>query len=146
MTLLPAVATINEMKRLKLVERAKDLEPFVEQRLQELKAKHPSVGDVRGKGLFWAVDLVKDQKTKEPFNTYSDKISGKPLLVDQIAAKMAADGVMIQAWVSHFVIAPPLIVTREELDKGISTLDKYLSIADEQCSTGTPTDAIGAGR
>jgi taurine--2-oxoglutarate transaminase len=77
---------------------------------------------------------VKDQKTKEPFNTYSDKISGKPLLVDQIAAKMAADGVMIQAWVSHFVIAPPLIVTREELDKGIAALDKYLSIADEQVS------------
>jgi taurine--2-oxoglutarate transaminase len=36
--------------------------------------------------------------------------------------------------VSHFVIAPPLIVTREELDKGIAALDKYLSIADEQVS------------
>ena len=146
MTLLPAVATINEMKRLKLVERAKELEPFVEQRLKALKAKHPSVGDVRGKGLFWAVDLVKDQKTKEPFNTYSDKISGKPLLVDQIAAKMAADGVMIQAWVSHLVIAPPLIVTREELDLGIATLDKYLSIADEQCSAASKSEAVGAAR
>jgi taurine--2-oxoglutarate transaminase len=89
---------------------------------------------VRGKGLFWAVDLVKDQKTKEPFNTYTDKVSGKPLLVDQIAAKMAADGVMIQAWVSHLVIAPPLIVTREQLDEGIAALDRHLSIADEQCS------------
>src|SRR6201995_5486984 len=133
MTLLPAVATINEMKRLNLVERAKELEPFVEEKLQALKAKHPSVGDVRGKGLFWAVDLVKNQKTKEPFNTYADKISGKPLLVDQIAAKTLADGVIIQAWVSHFVIAPPLIVTEEELTLGIDTLDKYLSMADEQC-------------
>jgi taurine--2-oxoglutarate transaminase len=132
MTLLPAVATINEMKRLKLVERARELEPFMEQRLQAVKAKHPSVGDVRGKGLFWAVDLVKDQETKEPFNTYSDKVSGKPLLVDQIAAKMAADGVMIQAWVSHLVIAPPLIVTREQLDEGFAALDRHLSIADEQ--------------
>jgi taurine--2-oxoglutarate transaminase len=146
MTLLPAVATIHEMKRLKLVERAKELEPFVEQRLKALKAKHPSVGDVRGKGLFWGVDLVKDQKTREPFNTYSDKISGKPLLVDQIAAKMLADGVIIQAWVSHFVIAPPLIVTREELDKGIAVLDKYLSIADEQCAAGSKAEAVGAGR
>ena len=146
MTLLPAVATIHEMRRLKLVERAKELEPFMEQRLKALKANHPSVGDVRGKGLFWAVDLVKDQKTKEPFNTYTDKIGGKPLLVDQIAAKMAADGVMIQAWVSHFVIAPPLIVTREELDKGIAALDKYLSIADEQCSAASKTEVVGAGR
>jgi len=146
MTLLPAVATIHEMKRLKLVERARELEGFVEQRLKALKAKHPSVGDVRGKGLFWAVDLVKDQKTREPFNTYSDKVSGKPLLVDQIAAKMLADGVVIQAWVSHFVIAPPLIVTREELDKGIAALDKYLSIADEQCSSASGNGAVGVAR
>ncbi len=132
-TLLPAVATINEMKRLKLVERAKQLEPLVEEKLKALKAKHPSVGDVRGKGLFWAVDLVKNQTTKEPFNTYADKVSGKPLLVDQIAAKTLADGVIIQAWVSHFVIAPPLIVTEEEITRGIDTLDKYLSMADEQC-------------
>jgi taurine--2-oxoglutarate transaminase len=130
MTLAPAVATINEMKRLKLVERAKELEPFVAEKLAALKARHKSVGDVRGKGLFWAVDLVKDQATKEPFNTYTDKISGKPLLVDQIAGKMLADGVVIQAWVSHFVIAPPLIVTKEQLEQGIDALDRHLSIAD----------------
>jgi len=133
MTLLPAVATINEMKRLNLVERAKSLEPFVREKLEALKAKHPSVGDVRGKGLFWAVDLVKDRQTKEPFNTYADKISGKPLLVDQIAAKTLGEGVIIQAWVSHFVIAPPLIVTEEEIVRGIDTLDRWLHLADEQC-------------
>ena len=50
MTLLPAVATIHEMQRLGLVERARELEPYVEGKLKDLKAKHPSVGDVRGKG------------------------------------------------------------------------------------------------
>jgi len=133
MTLAPAVATIKEMQRLGLVERAKELEPFVEEKLLALKAKHKSIGDVRGKGLFWAVDLVKNRETKEPFNTYVDKVSGKPLVVDQIAGKMAADGVMIQAWVSHIVIAPPLIITKEELEKGIEALDRHLSIADELC-------------
>jgi taurine--2-oxoglutarate transaminase len=133
MTLAPAVATIKEMQRLNLVERARELAPFVEEKLQALKAKHKSVGDVRGKGLFWAVDLVKNRETKEPFNTYVDKVSGKPLVVDQIAGKMAADGVMIQAWVSHVVIAPPLIVTRAELEQGIDTLDRHLHIADELC-------------
>ncbi|HYK35104.1 aspartate aminotransferase family protein [Alloacidobacterium sp.] len=132
MTLLPAVATIREMQRLGLVERARKLGPFVEEKLKALKAKHPSIGDVRGKGLFWAVDLVKNQKTKEPFNTYTDKVSGKPLLVDQIAAKTLADGVIMQAWVSHFIIAPPLIITEEEIVRGIDTLDKHLHIADEQ--------------
>src|SRR5215470_8257778 len=133
LTLLPAVATIREMQRLNLIERARELAPFVEEKLNALKAKHPSIGNVRGKGLFWAVDLVKNQKTKEPFNSYSDKVSGKPLVVDQIAAKTLGDGVMLQAWVSHFVIAPPLIITREQIEQGIDTLDKYLHIADEQC-------------
>ena len=130
MTLGPAVATIEEMQRLKLVERAAELEPYVRQKLEALKARHPSVGDVRGLGLFFAVDLVKNRATKQPFNTMRDKVEGKPLLVDQIAAKMMAHGVSIQAWLSHFVIAPPLIVTREELDLGIATLDEHLAIAD----------------
>ena len=120
MTLLPAVATIREMQRLGLVERARELEPFVGKLRRSRRNK--SVGDVRGKGLFWAVDLVKNQQTKEPFNTYTDKVSGKPLLVGQIAGKMLAEGVILQAWVSHFVIAPPLIVTKEEIDRGIRAL------------------------
>ncbi|HEY2470264.1 MAG TPA: aminotransferase class III-fold pyridoxal phosphate-dependent enzyme [Terracidiphilus sp.] len=129
-TLGPAVTTIEEMQRLKLVERAAELEPYVRQKLEALKEKHPSVGDVRGLGLFFAVDLVKNRTSKQPFNTMRDKVEGKPLVVDQIAAKMMADGVAQQAWVSHFVIAPPLIVTREELDLGIDTLDRHLGIAD----------------
>ena len=130
MTLGPAVATIEEMQRLKLVERTSELEPYVRQKLEALKARHPSVGDVRGLGLFFAVDLVKNLATKQPFNTMRDKVEGKPLLVDQIAAKMMAQGVSIQAWLSHFVIAPPLIVTKEELDLGIAALDEHLAIAD----------------
>jgi taurine--2-oxoglutarate transaminase len=130
MTLGPAVVTIEEMQRLKLVERAAELEPYVRQKLEALKTRHPSVGDVRGLGLFYAVDLVKNRATKQPFNTMRDKVEGNPTVVDQIAAKMMAQGVSIQSWISHFVIAPPLIVTREELDLGIAALDEHLSIAD----------------
>jgi len=130
MTLGPAVATIEEIQRLQLVERAAELEPYLRAKLEDLKAKHPSVGDVRGLGLFFAVEIVKNRFTKQPFNTMRDKVEGKPLVVDQIAAKMMAVGVSMQAWVSHFVIAPPLIVTKEELDLGIAALDEHLSIAD----------------
>jgi taurine--2-oxoglutarate transaminase len=129
-TLGPAAATIEEMQRLRLVERAAELEPYVRQKLEALKARHVSVGDVRGLGLFFAVDLAKNRATKEPFNTMRDKVEGKPMVVDQVAAKMMADSVAQQAWVSHFVIAPPLIVTREELDFGIDALDRHLGIAD----------------
>ena len=142
MTIAPAVAVINEMKRLNLVERSASLAPYVEAKLQALKQKHPSIGDIRGKGLFWAVELVRDRITKQPFNTYADKISGSPLVVDQVAAKCMADGVIIQAWVSHFVIAPPLIVTKEELDRGIDTLDRHLTIADALLATENAQAAL----
>jgi len=130
MTLGPAVATIAEMERLNLVERAASLEPYVREKLEALKAKHPSIGDVRGMGLFWAIELVKNRETKEPFNTMRDKVDGKPLVVDQVAAKMMSMGVAQQAWVSHFVIAPPLIVTEAELDQGFAAFDEALALAD----------------
>ncbi len=60
-TLGPAVTTIEEMQRLKLVERAAGLEPYVREKLEALKAKHVSVGDVRGLGLFFAVEIVKNR-------------------------------------------------------------------------------------
>jgi taurine--2-oxoglutarate transaminase len=59
-----------------------------------------------------------------------DKVEGKPLIVDQITARMMSSGVSMQAWVSHFIIAPPLIVTKQELDTGIAALDEHLAIAD----------------
>jgi taurine--2-oxoglutarate transaminase len=130
LTLGPAVATIEEMQRLDLVARAAALEPYLRAKLEVLKTKHPSVGDVRGIGLFFAVEIVKNRATKKPFNTMRDKVEGKPLVVDQVAAKMMAQGVSIQAWVSHFVIAPPLIVTKEELDLGVNALDESLALAD----------------
>jgi taurine--2-oxoglutarate transaminase len=132
LTLAPAVASIGEMKRLKLADRATELGAYLGQKLSELKLRHASIGDVRGLGLFWGVDLVRNRTTKSPFNTGKDKIAGRPLLVDQIAARMMVNGVCIQSWMSHFVIAPPLIITKEELDHGVAALDEALSIADEQ--------------
>ncbi|HTR82490.1 MAG TPA: aminotransferase class III-fold pyridoxal phosphate-dependent enzyme [Bacteroidota bacterium] len=134
LTLAPAVAAINELKRLDLIVKAKAMESYMGEKLNALKSRHPSIGEVRGLGLFWAVELVKNRTTKEPFNSYRDKISGVPLLVDKVAGEMMKSGVFLQAWVSHFVIAPPLIITKEEIDFGVKALDDALRIADEQVS------------
>ena len=77
---------------------------------------------------------MKNQTTKEPFNTYAEKMAGKPLVVDQIAAKCMADGVIITSWMSHFVIAPPLIIEPEQIDAGVAALDEALALADGQVS------------
>jgi taurine--2-oxoglutarate transaminase len=120
------------MKRLKLNERATQMGAYLGQKLSALKPKHPSIGEVRGIGMFWAVELVKNQKTKMPFNTGEDKVAGKPMLVDKVAARAMSNGVYIQAWMSHFVIAPPLIISKEEIDRGVSVLDDALSLADSE--------------
>ncbi len=131
MTLLPAVATIHEMQRLQLVERSRELGPYLGEKLQGLKTKHPSIGDVRGLGLFWALDLVKDQANKTPFNSMSDKVEGKSLVVDQIAAEMMKRGVAVQGWISHLVIAPPLIIDKSQIDTAVEAIDGALAIADQ---------------
>jgi len=130
LTLKPAVATIHEMQRLGLVERAKKMGAYLEPKLRALQEKHVSVGEVRGLGLFWALDLVKNRATREPFNTMADKVNGTPLVVDKVAAEMLKRGVAIQAWVSHLIVAPPLIVTEQELDLAVEALDASLAVAD----------------
>lgn len=132
LTLAPAIAAINEFKRLNLIEQANISGKFLGEKLQELKLKHISVGDVRGIGMFWCVELVKNQITKEPFNSKTEKVSGKQLTVDRVAAEMMKNGVFIQPWLSHFVIAPPLIISNEDILKGVATLDNALTIADNE--------------
>jgi len=130
MTLAPAVATIREMQRLNLIERSRSTGQYLGDKLKALAQKHPSIGEVRGIGMFWAVDLVKNRQTKEPFNTMADKMDGKPMVVDQIAAEMMKNGVAVQAWISHVIIAPPLIAEESDIDLGVQTLDAALAIAD----------------
>jgi taurine---2-oxoglutarate transaminase len=136
LTLAPAIAAIREIQRLDLIRRARETGAYLGEKLSALKDKHASVGDVRGIGMFWAVELVKNRETKQPFNTKADKVSGTPLLVDRVAAEMMRNGVFIQAWISHFVVAPPLIITEDEIDIAVSVLDRALAIADAEIGGG----------
>ena len=130
LTLGPAVAAIEEYRRLGLLEKSRHDGLYLLQRLREIQERHPSVGEVRGMGLFAAVELVRDRKNRTPFNTEEDKLAGKPLVADQVAATMLKDGVFCVSWVSHLIVAPPLIVTRGELDHGLDVLDRALAVAD----------------
>ena len=131
MTLGPAIATIREMQRLDLVTRAREVGQYLGEKLHALKPKHPSIGEVRGLGMFWALEMVKDQVTKVSFNSKQDKVDGKVLTVDRVAGEMMKRGVSMQAWISHFVIAPPLIIEKSEIDFAVEQLDQALVIADD---------------
>ena len=130
MTLAPAVATIHEMQRLNLIERSSIMGEYLGEKLRQLAETHPSVGNVRGLGLFWAVDLVKNRETKEPMNSMAEKLEGRSLMVDQVAAEMMKNGVAVQPWISHLVLAPPLIIEHGDIDLAMTTLNFALDISD----------------
>ncbi|WP_437950908.1 aminotransferase class III-fold pyridoxal phosphate-dependent enzyme [Sorangium sp. So ce296] len=134
LTLAPVVAAIDEYRRLDLLNRATKMGEVVGEKLRALKEKHPSIGDVRGIGLFWAVELVKDRATKEPFNVPQDKAARRPLVVDAVVAEAAKRGVSLMGWVSHLLVAPPLIISEAEIEEGIAALDAALDVADQKLS------------
>jgi len=132
LTLAPAVAAIGEYRRLDLIAKSRRDGEYLLARLREMQERHRSVGEVRGLGLFAAVELVRNRTSKVPFNTEDDKLAGRPLVVDQVTAAMMKEGVYCIGWVSHLIVAPPLIVTRAELDRGLEVLDRALAVADAQ--------------
>ena len=111
----------------------------LKKKLYELADRHICVGDVRGIGHFWALELVKNRKTREAFDVKADKFSTKALMTGRVAGDAMQRGVYISPWYDTLVIAPPLIITEAQVDEALAVLDKSLEIADrESIDTGTP--------
>jgi taurine--2-oxoglutarate transaminase len=104
----------------------------IKKRLYELADKHICIGDVRGIGHFWALEIVKNRKTKEPFDTKKEKFSGKALMTGKISGDAMKNGLYLSSWYDTLVITPPLIITEEQIDEAIDILDKSLVIADRE--------------
>jgi taurine--2-oxoglutarate transaminase len=138
LTLAAGVAAIAEYKRLNLIERAERVGKILGSKLKPLLERHPSVGDVRGIGMFWAIELVRDKKSKLPTNTIEEKLAGKPLVIDKVASACMENGVFIMTgFTNYLIVAPPLIAEETDLDRGVTTLDKSLNIADAMIASGT---------
>ena len=125
-----ALAAIQEYIDDNLIENANKMGAVLGKRLNELKEKHASVGDVRGKGLFWGVELVKNKETKEPFVTRSEKFN--PNMLKKVSTAALEKGVYIVNVINTLIVAPPLIVEEEQIDHGIRVLDEALKIADKE--------------
>ncbi len=138
LTLAAGVAGIQEYKRLRLIERARELGEYMGERLRSLQEKHQSVGEARGIGLFWALELVRDREHKEPFNTREDKLAGKTLVVDRVASECMKNAVFVVTWINNIIIAPPLIIGKEDIDRGVDVLDKSLELSDREIKAHHP--------
>lgn len=132
-------AAISELKKLMASGLPQRVSAHLKRRLHELAERHISVGDVRGIGHFWGLELVKNRKTKEPFDVKAEKFSGKNLMTGRVAGDAMGRGVFVSPWYDTLVIAPPLIITEAEVDAALDVLDKSLAIADKEAvDTATP--------
>jgi taurine--2-oxoglutarate transaminase len=98
--------------------------------LHGLADKHPSIGEVRGLGCFWGLELVKSRETREPLVPYNG--AGEDAVPVTRLSKAALErGLYLMTHWNVIMVCPPLTITHEELDEGIAILDDVLSIADE---------------
>ncbi len=124
------VATFDVFERDGILERVRDLgSRVIEPEVRGWVARHPSIGDVRGRGLFWAIELVRNRETREPLVPFNARgADAKPMTDVAAACKNAGLWPFIHFNGLH--IAPPLVITEEELRRGLAVIDKALTVAD----------------
>ena len=129
-----AVASIEAFREEGVVENAGEVGGYLGSELRRLQDRHPSIGEVRGLGCFWGVELVKDRETREmlvPFNASGPAAAP----VAQLTKAALERGLYLMTHWNVIMVVPPLTITREEVDEGIAILDEALAIADEHATT-----------
>ena len=126
-----AVASINIFKEEKIVEHARMLgKDIIGPALEKIKAKHPCVGDVRGLGVFWAIELVKNRETREPYVPFNASGPDAKPMMDLIVACKERN-----LWpFTHFNrihVVPPCNTPVEDVKAGLAIIDEVLDIADK---------------
>jgi len=119
-----AVATIDVMKEEKIVEAAAEIgEKVIGPALRELAKKHKVIGEVRGQGVFWALDLVTDRATRAPLAPYG----GTSPAMGEVVAECKKRGLMPFSNFNRIHVVPPCNVSETEVREGIAILDEALS-------------------
>jgi len=124
------VASIEAFREEGIVEHAAELGPVFREKLDALAAKHPSVGDVRGLGCFWGLELVRNRETREPlvpFNATGEAAAP----VTRLAKAALERGLYLMTHWNVVMVCPPLTIGLDDLDEGIAILDDVLAHADE---------------
>jgi len=113
------VATLEVYKEDGLIQNAQKVGRHLGQRLEQIKSRHASVGDVRYIGLFSALEIVKSKTTKEPID---------PLT--QVAKFLRENGLFTFNFHNILFVVPPLCITEEQIDEGLAIIEKALALTD----------------
>lgn len=122
------VATLQYYQDANILDNVEKTGKILGETLETFKEKHPSVGDVRYIGLFSAVELVTDKTTKEPLVAYGQDPKGT---MGGIIKKLAGKGFVTYSHENMILIAPPLIITPEELNEALAIFDEVLYDVDQ---------------
>jgi taurine--2-oxoglutarate transaminase len=123
-----AVATINAMEDEDMVAHAARIgERVLGPGLRELASRHPSVGEVRGLGVFWALELVANPQTREPLAPYG---ASSPAM-NAVLAECKARGLLPFANFNRIHVCPPCNISEAEVAEGLAVLDAALDVADQ---------------
>lgn len=125
-----ALETLKVYEEEGLIDNAAAMGKYVDQKVAELAAMHPCIGDWRNTGLLGCMELVKNRKTKEPmapFNAKPDQMA----VMNQVAGKLRELGMYTFVRWNYVFIAPPLCITKSEIDEGIAIISEALKIADQ---------------
>jgi taurine---2-oxoglutarate transaminase len=127
--LAAALAVINIYEEDKLIENTINRGAYLEQKVNDLRAKHPSMGAFRNTGLLGCLDILKNKKTGELIAPYNG--AGEDLKVSNlIAGKLREAGLYTFVRWGYIFLAPPLCITESEIDEGLAIISQALSIAD----------------
>src|SRR4051812_36599300 len=129
-----AVASINIFKDEGIIENARRLgTDVIGPELAKIADRHPSVGEVRGLGVFWAVELVRNRDTREPLVPYNAAgADAKPM--NEFAAACKQRGMWPMTHFNRTHVVPPCTATEQEVREGLAILDEALVVADGYCN------------
>lgn len=122
------VACVNYYKEANILENVNKVGNVLGDILEELKAKHSCVGDVRYIGLFTSIELVKDKETKEPLVPYGKDPEGR---MGKIIGALKAKGFMTYSHENMIFVSPPLIITEEQIKEEMVKVDDVLYDVDK---------------
>jgi taurine--2-oxoglutarate transaminase len=126
-----ALAVINIYEEDNLVAHAAEMGRYVEEKVEQMKKKHPCIGDFRNTGLLGCLELVKNRETKEPFAPFNAP-APEMRVMNNVAAKLKELGMYTFVRWSFLFIAPPLCVSKSEIDEGLGIISQALEIADRE--------------
>ncbi len=121
------IANIEVYKQDKLIENSAENGEYLKKKLNELKDKHPSVGDARCIGLWACLELTSDKKTKAPLAGYADSIRN---VSAELTKRFFDNGLYLFSKWDFIFISPPLIITKEQIDDMVDIIDKALEYTD----------------